>query len=44
MIYTKNESPYRLKETLRPQLEGIEVVYPSIQGEDIELDIEVNGE
>ena len=40
-IYTKNDSPYRLKETLRPQLEGLEVVYPKIGdgGEEFELDI-----
>ena len=44
MIFTKNESPYRLKETLRPQLEGIEVVYPKLQGEDVELDIPAGGE
>ena len=44
MIYTKNESRYRLKETLRPQLEGIEVVHPSLKEQDIELDIEVGGE
>ena len=44
MIYTKNESRYRLKETLRPKLEGIEVVHPSLKEQDIELDIEVGGE
>ena len=27
-IYTLNNSPYRLKETLKPQLTGLEVVYP----------------
>lgn len=27
-IYTKNESKYKLTETMRPNLEGLEVVYP----------------
>ena len=40
-IYTRNDSPYRLQETLRPQLDGLEVVWPMIaEGqEDIEIDV-----
>lgn len=40
-IYTYNNSPYRLQETLRPALTGLEVVYPPMTPgqEDIELDI-----
>lgn len=40
-IYTQNKSKYRLKETLRPQLEGLEVAYPAMSpdAEDFELDI-----
>ena len=44
LIYTKNESPHRLKETLRPQLEGIDVIYPEKEDEDIELDIPAGGD
>ena len=35
-----NNSPYELKETIRPTLEGLEVVYPQLEGEegtDVEL-------
>ena len=40
-IYTYNNSPYRLQETLRPALTGLEVVHPHMAPgqEDIELDI-----
>lgn len=40
-IYTLNKSPFELTETLRPQLDGLEVVYPAIKPdeEDIELEI-----
>lgn len=40
-IYTKNDSPYRLRETVRPQLEGLEVAWP-VQPDgvdDIEIDL-----
>ena len=30
-IYTQNNSPYRLQETVRPQLSGLEVVWPQIE-------------
>lgn len=45
-IYTKNSSQYKLKETLRPQLEGLEVVYPKIDfdSEDFELEIPAGGD
>lgn len=41
-IYTMNGSKYQLNETLRPNLEGLEVVYPALSGDDncdVELDI-----
>lgn len=40
-IYTQNRSPYRLKETLCPELTGLEVVWPqpTSDSEYIELDI-----
>ena len=40
-IYTQNNSRYRLRETVRPQLNGLEVVWPVLPAdeEDIELDI-----
>jgi hypothetical protein len=43
-IYTKNQSPYRLKETLRPQLKGLEVIYPQLNGQDVDLDIPSGGD
>ena len=30
-IYTKNESEYRLKETIRPHLKGLEINYPIVE-------------
>ena len=40
-IYTRNESPYRLQETVRPSLNGLEVVWPPLPPgeEDIEIDV-----
>ena len=41
-IYTMNNSPYELRETIRPTLEGLEVVYPPLEGEegtDVELQL-----
>ena len=41
-IYTKNGSKYDLRETLRPNLQGLEVVSPELTGEegiDVELDL-----
>jgi len=40
-IYTRNNSPYRLQETVKPQLSGLEVVWPYLpEGEDeIEIDV-----
>lgn len=40
-IYTQNNSKYRLQETVRPQLNGLEVVWPVLPAdeEDVELDI-----
>ena len=40
-IYTKNDSPYRLKETIKPQLDGLEVVWPILaEGEEnVEIDV-----
>jgi len=40
-IYTQNRSPYRLRETLQPELTGLEVVWP-LQDPDqdtVEIDI-----
>ena len=41
-IYTKNNSPYRLKETITLDLKGLEIVHPvgSEANEPIEIDIE----
>ena len=40
-IYTKNNSQYRLTETMRPTLEGLEVIHPEMVDEqDIEFSIE----
>jgi hypothetical protein len=42
-IYTMNNSKYQLKETIRPTLEGLEVVHPALSGEegtDVELDLQ----
>lgn len=37
-IYTQNNSKYALRETIRPALEGLVVVYPEmVNDEDIEL-------
>ena len=33
-IYTQNNSKYKLTETLRPALEGLEVIYPDMENED----------
>ena len=43
-IYTQNNSPYRLQETVRPQLTGLEVVWPPTtpSDEDGEIDIEID--
>ena len=30
-IYTRNNSPYRLRETVRPQLDGLEVIWPALE-------------
>jgi len=38
-IYTRNDSQYMLAETIRPNLNGLEVNWPTIEGEDIELRI-----
>ena len=40
-IYTQNNSKYRLQETVRPQLNGLEVIWPVLLAdeEDVELDI-----
>ena len=41
-IYTKNNSKYDLRETLRPNLEGLEVVSPELGGDegiDVELEL-----
>lgn len=41
-IYTMNASKYELRETLRPNLEGLEVVMPAPTGEeglDVELEV-----
>ena len=43
-IYTQNQSAHRLQETLRPELEGLEVMYPfenrgGQTSQDIELDL-----
>ena len=41
LIYTQNNSPYRLKETVRPDLQGLEICYPALSpgGEEVELDV-----
>ena len=39
-IYTQNNSKHKLSETLRPTLEGLEVIYPAMTNEeDIQLNI-----
>ena len=43
-IYTANNSPYKLKETIRPTLEGLEVVWPATDDGDIEFSIEAGGD
>ena len=46
-IYTSNKSKYNLSETLRPRLEGLEVVLPELKGEngtDIDLEIPPGGD
>lgn len=45
-IYTQNNSPYRLQETVRPQLEGLEVVWPPLpEGEeDVEIDVKAGSD
>lgn len=41
-IYTRNLSPHMLCETLRPQLEGLSVMYPHVEySKDKPLDIEL---
>ena len=40
-IYTRNDSQFRLTETMRPTLEGLEVIYPPlVDDQDIEFSIE----
>ena len=43
-IYTKNGSKYRLKETLRPQLNGLEINWPVVDSDDVEIDIPPGGD
>ena len=43
-IYTKNNSKYRLKETIRPHLKGLEINYPKVEGLDVEIDIPPGGD
>ena len=44
-IYTKNDSPYKMTETMRPTLEGLEVVYPEMDDEsDILMSIPAGGD
>ena len=41
-IYTQNSSPYALSETLRPEFEGLSVMYPPMEnGSATSLDIEL---
>ena len=42
-IYTKNNSKYRLKETIRPNLKGLEINYPIVEGgqQDVDIDIDI---
>ena len=40
-IYTRNLSPHMLSETLRPQLEGLSVMYPYVDSESAGPDIEL---
>ena len=41
-IYTKNASPFRLRETVTPQLEGLEIAWPEgkASGDNVEIDID----
>ena len=42
-IYTRNESKYRLKETVRPQIKGLEINYPiPKEDEDVGIEIEID--
>ena len=43
-IYTRNQSPYQYQELLRPQLKGLEIVYPKMEGQDVEIDIPSGGD
>jgi hypothetical protein len=40
-IYTQNKSKYLLKETLRPNLTGLEVVYPPPEGDEGDIELEI---
>ena len=41
-IYTQNNSPYRLKETLKPILTGLDIVHPAnSQNQDGELELDI---
>ena len=40
-IYTQNNSAYRLQETVRPQLNGLEVIWPYLDPEENDIEIDV---
>ena len=40
-IYTQNKSPHRLQEVVRPQLVGLEVVWPRLEPDQDDIDIDV---
>ena len=41
-IYTNNLSAFTLEEEMKPQLEGLEVIYPATQGDKIDISIKAN--
>ena len=43
-IYTNNLSSSTLEEEMKPQLEGLEVVYPQMDGDKIDINIKANQE
>ena len=43
-IYTHNLSKFVLEETMKPKLEGLEVIYPENDGESVEIAISAGDE
>lgn len=43
-IYTNNLSAHTLEEMMKPQLVGLEVIYPEMDGDKIDINIRANEE